>query len=236
MVAYLLAKQDVRVRFSLAAFDYLMSKYNYIFLLVAFAIAVAGFGFVTWFENHTAQTTLTNSFVLNHSFEKVKRMMTQVDVLEEIVAYEQGQVLEKKWKKFIISADRPLRDGVDIDGNLEVLVLRQDPDLGRALMRFDQKVSLGKYKITSETSLIEPVAYLKKLTTDVTITPDGEQSLVKTSVSIKYQRIVPANMVQEVNTRVKQTVEQMLTNNKEVLTTLTNKYAGRKFSIPFKFK
>lgn len=204
--------------------------------MIAFFIAVACFGIVTWFENHTAQTTLTNSFVLNHSFDKVKRVMTQVDVLEEIVSHEQGQILEKHWKKFLISADRPLRDGLDIDGNLEVLVLKQDPDLGRSLMRFDQKIFLGKDKITSETSLIEPVAYLKELTTDVTIMPDGDKSLVKTSVSLKYQRIVPVNMKQEVNARVKQTVEQMLSNNKEVLIALTNKHAGKKFSIPFKLK
>lgn len=213
-----------------------MSKYNYIFLFVAFAIAVAGFSFVTWFENHTAQTTLTNSFVLNHSFEKVKRVMTQVDVLEEIVAHEQGQVLEKKWKKFLISADRPLRDGVDIDGNLEVLVLRQDPDLGRALMRFDQKIFLGKHKITSETFLIEPVAHLQEIITLVEITPDGDKTLVETSASIKYQRIVPTNMVQEVNRRVTQSVEQILSNNKEVLTMLIDKYADKRFVLPFKRK
>ena len=162
--------------------------------------------------------------------------MTQVDVLEEIVAHEQGQVLEKRWKKFLISADRPLRDGVDIDGNLEVLVLRQDPDLGRALMRFDQKVFLGKHKITSETFLIEPVAHLQEIITLVEITPDGDKTLVETSVSIKYQRIVPVNMVPEVNHRVTQSVEQILSNNKEVLTMLIDKYADKRFVLPFKRK
>lgn len=213
-----------------------MSKFNYVLLIIAFVIASFVFGFFTFFVNHTAKADVTKTYTLDYPFDKVKRVMMQVDVLEEMVAYEQGQILEKNWTKLLVSGDRPLLEGVDIDGNLDFLVLKQDPELGRALMRFSEVIYVGKHKINSETSLVEPVAHLQAIKTIMEMSPEGDKTVVKTSASLTYQRRIPKNMVDEVNRRVNQSAEQMLSNNKEVITMLVGKYADKRFVIPFKRK
>lgn len=210
-----------------------MLKIKIIVLLLVFAIALAAFSFYNFFTViNVSEFTLVDSYSLPFDFAKVKMVLVRNDVMEEIISHEHGEIVEKKWNKFVISGDRPFRDGVDIDGSGDFLISKQEPDVGKLLLKFKQQISLTKSSINSVVKLIEPVGYIKAIETTMEVCPQEKETLVKTRIHIKYERLIPKNMVELVNKKVKNSALESLSNNKEVVTKFVEKYADKKFVFP----
>jgi hypothetical protein len=64
------------------------------------------------------------------------------------------------------------------------------------------------------------------------ICPQEKETLVRTRIHIRYERLIPKNMVEMVNKKVKESASQTLVTNKEVVTGLVEKYADKKFVFP----
>lgn len=210
-----------------------MLKIKIIVLLLVFAIALAVFSFYNFFTViNVSEFTLVDSYSLPFDFAKVKMVLVRNDVMEEIIAHEHGEIIEKKWNKFVISGDRPFRDGVDIEGSGDFLISKQEPDAGKLLLKFKQQISLTKSSINSVVKLIEPVGYIKAIETTMEVCPQEKETFVKTRIHVKYERLIPKNMVEMVNKKVKESVSQTLATNKEVVSSLVEKYADKKFIFP----
>ena len=210
-----------------------MLKIKIIVLFIVFAIALAVFSFYNLFTViNVSEFTLVDSYSLPFDFAKVKMVLVRNDVMEEIISHEHGEIVEKKWNKFVISGDRPFRDGVDIDGSGDFLISKQEPDVGKLLLKFKQQISLTKSSINSVVKLIEPVGYIKAIETAMEVCPQEKETLVKTRIYIRYERLIPKNMIELVNKKVKESAFQTLATNKEVVASLVKKYADKKFVFP----
>lgn len=213
-----------------------MAKYKIFSLLLVFVAAFIFFGFKLLVVKHVSEVRLENSYILESEFSKVKSVMVRNDVLEEIVEHEQGEIVDRKWNKFIISGNRPFREGVDVDGSGNFVVSKNDPETGKVLLKFKQQISLTKSQILSKTNLVEPSEYIKNIETTTEMKPSDNQTLVNVKIYIKYERFLPKNMIKSVDKKVQDAANKTLENNKEVITNLVNKYADKRFVLPVPLK
>ena len=186
------------------------------------------------FINYTAETNQEISYVLNVEFEQAKKVMALTDILEEIVSSEQGEIISKEWKKMIISGNRPLRDGINIDATCELIISKKDPNLGEVQLKLKQDTQVDNKQVNSVVDLIEPVDHLKNLKTTMKMEPEGNNTIIKTNIYMKYSRLIPRFMIEEVNKKINDSALHTLNANKDVITNVISKYGKDKIVIPIR--
>lgn len=212
-----------------------MNKLKIACLVAAFCVAIAFFGFKYLVVLHVSESNVEDSYVLNTEFPKVKILMIKNDVLEKIVEQEQGEIVGRKWNSFIFSGNRPLRDGVDIYGSGDFVVLKQDAEAGQLLLKFKQQIHVTKNNIKCLTKLVEPCGFIKNVETSTEMVSQGKQTLVNVKIYLKYERKVPKNMLKVVDAKVKEAAIKTLENNKAVIKETVEKYGNKNFMIPVPF-
>jgi hypothetical protein len=208
-----------------------IKKWKFFILIAIFLFVFVFSSFNIFLEKHTFNVNQQNEYVLDCEFEKVKKILVRTDVLEEIISYEQGRLLDKKWNKLVFSSNRPLIDGIDIDARCEFLVLKNDHYLGDLKLRFKQDTHIDKSKIVSRTELMEPVGFMKKLQTEMLVSKKEKQTQFFVKNSIQYERTVPKKMVKEIYNNIENSLKTMLGNNQKVITDLVSKYSNKSFII-----
>lgn len=189
----------------------------------------------TFVKTHSSEASNSVSYVIDAEFEQVKKIMVRTDALEAIISHEQGSLVDRKYNDVVLSSGS-IRQGFDIDAKSEFVVAKQDPDVGRLLLRFDQNVHLSKDGIMANTVLAEPVGYIKEVRTTMSMKPQGNQTSVTTAIYLRYERKVPKGMIEEVDRRVIEAAQRTLNNNKEAVLELVQKYGDKRFIIPIQKK
>jgi hypothetical protein len=199
-------------------------------------IVAALFGYNMLFIKYVAETKQEISYDINVEFGQAKKVMALTDILEEVISSEQGEIVSKDWKKMIVSGNRPLRDGLNIDATCEFIISKKDPDLGQIKLKMKQDTQVDNKRIHSVVDLIEPVDHLKNLQTTMTMQPKGNITTIKTSIYMKYCRVIPRFMIEEVNKKINDSAINTLNSNKDVITNIISKYGKNKIIIPIKPK
>lgn len=206
-----------------------------IHIILLFVLLLFTFLFVLS-RDSTLEVNLNKTYVLDYPYDKVKRVLSLTDVLGEILEYEHGKVVDKKFNKFVISGNKPLREGIEIDGEFYFLVEKDDPEMGKYLLRFRNKVFIGKSKFDSETTLIEPAGYIRQIKNTMEVLPEGDKTIVNLSNQIIYKRRLPIFMIKHVTTRVTKAAEDSLSNNEKAVRFLVNKYIDKQIILPIHIK
>jgi hypothetical protein len=210
-----------------------MSKIKITFLLIAFFIALGIFGFGKFVENHTWKSLQSGEYTLDCDFSKVRNIMVRADALEAVVAQEHGVILKKEWKSLIVSGERPLRFGLDFDGQFDFSVSKKDSEIGQIVLRFSQTIHITRNKIESITQLIEPVGYIKDICTKMEMKPQNEKTHVNNSSFIEYERKVPKYMIESIQKKLDESNKRSLINNERAITDLIKRYIDKNIILPF---
>ncbi len=208
-------------------------KFQLVFLVAAFFIALGIFGFGKFVQNHVWETIQNHEYVLDCDFPKVKTIMIRADALEAVVAQEHGEILNKEWHRLILSGDKPLRSGIDVDGRFDFSVSKKDPELGHLVLNFSQTIHIGKNKIESVTKLIEPIGHIKDIRTTMEIYPQDQKTRVKTSAFLQYERKIPTYMIESIQKKLDESARKSLINNEQAITQLIKQYADKRMILPF---
>jgi hypothetical protein len=214
-----------------------MKYLKYIFLILIFLTALGFFTFRNLLENHVFESSQEIQYVIDCDFAKVKKVLMRTNVLEEIVSKEHGKIIDKKWENFIVSSKRIFRDGIDIDADGYFVVEKNDFNEGIVQLKFIQKVHTTKDELTSNTYLNECCNHFKEIKTELSMVPFGDKkTLATTKMFLKYERLVPKNMIDKIKNTIKLSVADSLQNNKSTVANLVNRYADKQFIIPFNSK
>lgn len=209
-------------------------KIKIIITTILLLIIVGILGSNMLFINYTAETNQEISYVLSVEYQQAKKVMALTDILEEIVSSEQGEIVSKEWKKMIISGNRPLRDGINIDATCELIISKKDPNLGDIKLKLKQDTQVDNKQVNSVVDLIEPAGHLKNLKTTMKMEPQGNDTIIKTNIYMKYSRLIPRFMIEEVNKKINDSAINTLNANKDVITNVISKYGKEKIIIPIR--
>ena len=210
-----------------------MLKFKIIVFLLVFFISLFSFRLFRFYVvNHISNVVLEDTYSLPFEFSRVKIVLMKNDVMEEIISNDHGEIIERKWDKFVLSGNRPFRDGININGSGEFLISKNEPDIGKILLKFKQQVSLTRTEINSNVKLIEPIGHIKEIETTMQVIEKEKETLFKIRTYIKYERLIPRSMIETVDKKVKESASKMLRTNREVVTKIVEENVGEKFSLP----
>lgn len=209
------------------------TKLKIIIGFIVFFIALLFFSFNLFVKNYTFKSKNKNSYILDCSFKKVKMIMLRANVLEQIIAAEQGKIVEKKWDKFELSSIRIFRDGIDLKGKGNFIVSKKDPYMGDILLDFYQEIDINKYSIESITKLQKPCSYIKDIKTNMQVSAKNDnETLIDYSVSVVYERTIPVTMYKDVQKKVDESVRESLNNNQKIITKIIEEHKDQDILIP----
>ena len=212
-----------------------MKYFKYVFLIIIFLFASGFFAYKNIMINRVFESSQEIQYVIDNDFLKVKKVLMRTNVLEEIVSKEHGKIIDKSWNDFIVSSKRLFVDGVDIDGSGNFIVEKNDLHDGFVQLKFEQKIHASKDSIVSNVTLAEPCGHFKNIKTELTIVPLGNKKTLATNkIYLKYERLVPKNMVANIENILKKSVADSLQNNKDVILDLIKKHVDKQFIIPLK--
>jgi hypothetical protein len=200
--------------------------------IFVFFIALIFFSFNFFIKKHTFESKKSNKYILNYPFKNVKMIMLRTNVLEKIIAAEQGEIVEKKWDNFTLSSARIFRDGIELKGNGNFVISKKDPYMGDMLLDFYQDVDIKKYFIKCFTKLKKSCSYIKDIETNTIIKEDNDQTLFEFDISIKYERNVPVMMIKDIQEKIDNVVEKSLEKNQEIITKILKEYKDKNIIIP----
>jgi hypothetical protein len=211
----------------------ILSRLLTVFLGLVIVLIFAG---MVWFYRcvpyHESIAQKDNTYYLDESFDRVKKILVKTDSLEEIVAHQHGQLVSRNWSNLHASSERLLK-GWEINGSGEFVVRTTHPETGSMLLHFRQKVVIGS-TINVISDLQEPVEYLKAYRTTLAMEPAGERTKVVSTVSLMYGRRLPLSYIAYMDKQVDQAGEQSIVRNEEAIRNLVQKYKGRNFIIPIR--
>ena len=198
-------------------------------LAVVFLLGAAG---IVLLPRHESQGHRGGEFYVEVPFKKVRRVMVRGNCLEEIVAYQHGEVLSQKWEDLDLSMRRLTK--WDVDGVGHLIVRVENPEMGTLVLPFRQEVAVREDHIDSKTKLIEPVGYLADYETNVQMVAEGNRTKIILSVSLEYGRRLPKNYVGYMDTKVQTAAEDGWERAKEALTAVIAKHKDRRFVLPLR--
>lgn len=230
MVLRQLAMLEMGVQFSS---DALMTTTRVVLGSLIALMFMAMLGFYYLVPRHASQSARENIYHIDQSYDRVRKILTRTNSLEEIVAHQHGEVIHQDWGNLNISADR-LRGPWNVNGVGEFIVKSEDPEAGTLILHFRQKVYIGPDYMTSEASLVSPVGNLKEYNTFMRMERDGDRTVVRNRISLKYERRLPKGYIEYMDKKVGEAAERGLDKGREAMLNLCSKYANKKFIIPIK--
>ncbi len=214
-----------------------MKALRYSLLGVIVLLTVLGLAFIFAFEKHASVAEKSGSYMIDLEFDKVKKIMTKTNALDEIISYQHGKVISHKTRNLTATTDKLLdlkQYEFHMDG--EFVVEQKEPDAGLLRLHFSQKSFAGKDVIRSENRLMEPVGHIKdvSVTTLMEPAPSGTQTKVTATCRIVYARRVPKNLIPYMDGKVDEAATRMQARGEEAMRALIDKYKDKKFILPIK--
>lgn len=191
-----------------------MKKIFFIFLTIVIFSIFVFFSFV----KHESSNKENISFILEKPFLTVVRELANKNSLEKIVEENEGVVTSKYWEEFKIDVpDRIIRlREYQIDGLLKFKVLKNDDDLGKLLLAFEQKMHLDKNQLLINTNLEKPEGSVVGYSKTIQIEPIKEsKTKIVLSNQIVVQKTIPFFFAETMNKKVKIANEKDLENLKQ---------------------
>lgn len=191
-----------------------MKKIFFIFLTIAIFSILVFFSFV----KHESSSKENISFILEKPFLTVVRELANKNSLEKIVEENEGVVTSKYWEEFQIDMpDRIIRlREYQIDGLLKFKVLKNDDDLGKLLLAFEQKMHLDKNQLLINTNLEKPEGSVVGYSKTIQIEPTKEsKTKIVLSNQIVVQKTIPFFFAKTMNKKVQIANQKDLENLKQ---------------------
>lgn len=164
-----------------------------LFILCIVVFVITFFGLYKTTPNHVISIHREHSFIINKSFNNVRKDLYQRDLMEEIIESHGGKLLSKHFvtKNFRIENwKHPLKSWeyhAVVNASASLKYPNEDIEIYN-------KVWADPRRIYSESSLVRPLEIgITQWDQTIEIVPYGDQTHVTVKLDVKLERIVPNN-------------------------------------------
>jgi len=191
-------------------------------MLVVAVATTAGLLYIS--PKYSAQANRKTTFVLDRSFEDVRKSLQQGRFEEEILKANNATMISKTWHRSDLRIVKPLsRDRYwEFNGVMTAKVSVDHPEAGQFVVEMRHKIHVAKDAIQIEADLERPLEVgVTGLHQRITMYPNGpNQTVVELEIGMRLQRIVPSFMREYAQGQLNQAADKSITNLQQVLQNL----------------
>jgi hypothetical protein len=201
-----------------------------LFLLVLLLLLLLVVGFYFTLNSHESYSEQKVEFLINKPYLATVKELATKESLEKTIEENNGRLYGKNWDIFVVELPKKILRIKEyrLQGKLSFFVEKQDADLGKIVLPFEQDISVDKDVFNINTKLKAPQESVLIYNKFVEIIPYAESGLeTKTHVIIKSElkikKIIPnffnKVMDEKVDAANKVDLEQLKSNLKKITET-----------------
>jgi hypothetical protein len=200
-----------------------MRQVGIVALMLVVGILTIG-GLICISPKYTALANRKTTFVLDRSFEDMRKSLSQGRFEEEILKSNNATMVSKTWHRSDLRIQRPLsKDRYwEFNGVMTARVQVDHPQAGQFVVDMRHKLHVAKDSIEIEANLERPLEVgITDLRERIVMYPNGpNQTVVELEIGMKLQRIVPSFMREYAQTQLNNAADRSITNLQQVLQNL----------------
>lgn len=197
------------------------------FMLLVFG--VVGGTLLYFTPDYVVETYRQHSFVVDADFASVRRSLRKEDIMERILAANNGEVLEKKWVggdfhiKHILNKE--LRTWT-LNGKLTAKILVREPGQGEMVVDLRQDLHVTPQVISSKTKLDKPLSIgISDIDEHIEIRPYGlHQTQVEIKLYMRFCRKIPSMYRQYAHDQLNRSADKQIADIEPEFRALVDKY------------
>jgi hypothetical protein len=201
----------------------------YIVGLMLMVFGAVGGTLLYFTPEYVVETSREHSFVIDADFVSVRRSLRKEDIMERILAANNGEVLEKKWVggdfhiKHILN--RELRTWT-LNGKINAKVLIRETGQGEMVVDLKQDLYVTPQLISSKTRLAKPLPVgVSHLDEAIDIRPHGQnQTRVDIRLYMRFCRKIPSLYRQYACEQINRSADKQIADIEQEFRVLVAKY------------
>ena len=191
-------------------------------------LAVAG-GYWLWPRAEVCAQSAQNSFVIDETFDRVRKILVRTKATEKIVALgESSEFIGEQQQIDGIVFGNALSLGVS--GELKVRT--DDPYIGQHLITLDQDVELNFDRLVSNLTLSEGSDRLRGYDCRTEFLRDGDKTVVNCKLTLTIKTTAPKIAAGYANRRVKESAESALGTQERAIRQVVEDNRHKKWILP----
>lgn len=171
---------------------------------IVFAILLIGIGYLFAFPMCNADITNNHTFVVDRPYREVIRVMGKPDTLEQIIAMQNGRVIEKKWDNLVFDLEKIIQPRWQVNGQGRFTIEVDDPDKGHYYITLYQQVHIDQQIMQIKTTSLKPSGGVQLVDNYMEVRPDGD----KTRFTLTNRLVVQYRIPQHYHDYMKAKVNQ----------------------------
>jgi hypothetical protein len=195
--------------------------------ILVMGVLVLACAFLLLVPVHTSKAENELSFVLPHSFDKVKKAMIKGKVLEEVLEAQKAKLLFKEVKYIHLSSER-LLSGWEADVCIAFKILIPNKDIGDIRLDLIQFIKANKDSMEGHVYNQNESRGVVGVHSDIKMQRDGDNTSVRLQSSLVFQHRVPFFWKEYMDAQVKAAMVSNGQNSKAVIEKVVERSSGDK--------